>query len=117
MEWLPAAAVVAFFLVLLGQYAYREARRENRSSPAFRGVLWWLLGIVGAVRYLARVREREKTPLAWLALSVLLFALWAVGTFGLWGLSGGFYLWAGLFAGLFVLYWQFDLESHWVSPR
>jgi uncharacterized membrane protein YdjX (TVP38/TMEM64 family) len=42
---------------------------------------------------------------------MLLFALWAVGTFGLWGLNGGFYLWAGLFAGAFILYWQFNLET------
>lgn len=111
MEWLPVALVVLFFWVLVGQYAYREARREDRSSPVLRGVLWWLFGVVGAVEYLVRVRDRERTRLPWLGLSALLFALWAVGTFGLWGLSGGFYLWGGLFAGLFVLYWQFDLET------
>jgi hypothetical protein len=46
---------------------------------------------------------------------MVLFALWAVGTFGLWGLNGGFYLWAGLFAGAFILYWQFILETESIT--
>lgn len=41
---------------------------------------------------------------------MVLFVLWAVGSFGLWGLNGGHYLWASLFASGYILYWQFDLE-------
>lgn len=111
MDWVAEGLVFLFFWVLIGQYVYREANRENRSSPILRGVFWGVFGIVGTVTYLTYIREREQNRLGWLGFSMLLFALWAVGTFGLWGLNGGFYLWAGLFAGAFILYWQFNLET------
>lgn len=115
MEWFSAGVLVLFFWVLIGQYVYREANKENRSSPKLRGIFWGVLGVVGAVTYLTHIREREKNRVAWLGVSILLFMLWAVGTFGLWGLNGGFHLWAGLFAGVFILYWQFNLET--VDPE
>lgn len=111
MDWFTAGMMVLFFWVLIGQYVYREANKENRSSPKLRGIFWGVLGVVGAVTYLTHIREREKNRFAWLGVSILLFALWAVGTFGLWGLKGGFHLWAGLFTGVFILYWQFNLET------
>lgn len=109
MDWLPVGLVSLFFLALIGQYVYREAVREDRSSPEVRGVCWAVFGVVGAVRYLVQIRERGPNRLGWVGLSALLFALWGIGTGGLWGLSGGFYLWGGLFTGLFILYWQFSL--------
>jgi hypothetical protein len=115
MEWFSAGVLVLFFWVLIGQYVYREANKENRLSPKLRGIFWGVLGVVGAVTYLTHIREREKNRVAWLGVSILLFMLWAVGTFGLWGLKGGFHLWAGLFAGVFILYWQFNLET--VDPE
>lgn len=111
MNWFPYGLVFLFFWVLIGQYVYREAKREDRSSPTLRGVFWGVYGVVGAVTYLAHIRTREKRRLAWLAFSLVLFAVWGIGTFGLWGLSSGFYLWADLFAGIFILYWQFNLET------
>lgn len=111
MDLLTAGVMVLFFWVLIGQYVYREAKKENRSSPKLRGAFWGVLGVVGAVTYLAHIRDRQKNQLAWLGVSILLFAVWAVGTFGLWGLSGGFRLWASLFAGVSILYWQFNLET------
>ncbi|WP_424000250.1 hypothetical protein ACOZ4I_13135 [Haloarcula salina] len=111
MDWLSVGLVSLFFLVLIGQYVYREAVRENRSSPALRAVCWTVFGVVGVVRYLVHIRERDPNRLGWVGLSALLVALWGIGTIGLWGLSGGFYLWGGLFAGFFVLYWQCSLEQ------
>jgi hypothetical protein len=111
MEWVTVGLVFLFFWILLSQYVYREAKKENRSSPKLRGVCWWALGVIGAVTYLIRLRDRETNRLTWLAVSLLLFTVWVVGTAGLWGLNGGFHLWAALFAGLFILYWQFNLET------
>lgn len=111
MDWFTAGVMVLFFWVLIGQYVYREANKENRSSPKLRGIFWGVLGVVGAVTYLTHIRDRKKNRLAWLGVSILLFTLWAAGMFGLWGLKGGFRLWAGLFAGVFILYWQFNLET------
>ncbi|ADJ14767.1 hypothetical protein [Halalkalicoccus jeotgali] len=111
MAWMAQGLVLLFFLVLTGQYAYREAKRENRSSPRLRGIFWIVFGIRGAVTYLVQIQKREWKRLGWIGFSLLLFAVWAVGTFGFWGLSGGFHLWGGLFAGLLVLYWQFNLEQ------
>ena len=111
MDWFTAG-VVLFFWVLIGQYVYREAKDEKRSLPKLRGLFWGVLGVVGAVAYLTHIEKRETDRLAWLGFSILLFSLWAVGTVGLWGLNSGFYLWAALFAGVFVLYWQFSLEPN-----
>lgn len=119
MGWLTVSGGVAlrvglvalFFWALIGQYAYREAMKERRSAPKLRGVGWWVLGVVGAVTYLAHDRERKRTRLAWLAFSLLLFAFWAVATIGRGELDRAFYAWAALFGGLFILYWQFDLET------
>ena len=111
MAWLTQGLVSLFFLVLIGQYAYREAKREKRSSPRLRGVFWVVFGIGGAVTHLVHIQERDWKQVGWMGFSILLFAVWAIGTFGLWGLNGGFHLWGGLFAGLFVLYWQFSLEQ------
>ena len=110
MDWVAEGVVFLFFWVLIGQYVYREADRENRSSPILRGIFWGVFGIIGTVTYFVHIRGREKSRFGWFGFSMLLFALWAVGMFGLWGLNGGFYLWAGLFAGAFILYWQFILE-------
>jgi hypothetical protein len=111
MAWLAEGLVSLFFLVLIGQYTYREAKREGRSSPELRGVFWIAFGVVGVVRYLVHIQEQDPKRLGWVGLSVVLFTLWAIGTLGLWGLRGGFYLWGGLFAGFFVIYWQFNLEQ------
>ena len=111
MRWVLEGLICLFFWVLIGQYVYREANRENRSSPILRGLFWGVLGIVGAITYLGHFHDRESHRLRWLGFSLVLSALWAIGTVGLWGLNGGFYLWAGLFAGLFILYWQFILET------
>lgn len=101
----------AFFWALIGQYVYREAKREDRSLPKLRAIFWGILGIAGAIGYVAHIREREKKRLAWLGFAIVLFTLWVVGTIGLWGLNSGFYLWAALFTGIFILYWQFNLET------
>lgn len=61
------------FWVLIGQYAYREAKKENRSSPKLRGIFWGVFGIAGAATYLAHIQEQEKNRLAWLGFSILLF--------------------------------------------
>jgi hypothetical protein len=111
MYWRAVVAVSLFFWVLIAQYVYRESKREGRSSPKLRGIFWGVLGVAGAVIYLVHIRERDKKRLAWLGLSILLFTVWAIGTIGLWGLGSGFYLWADLFAGIFILYWQFNLET------
>ena len=115
MDWVPEGVVFLFFWVLIGQYVYREADRVSRSSPILRGIFWAAFGIIGTLTYLAHLQGREKSRLGWLGLSLVLFALWAIGTVGLWGLNGGFYLWAGLFAGAFILYWQFILETEIVT--
>ncbi|WP_345890570.1 hypothetical protein [Halorhabdus amylolytica] len=111
MYWIAVGLVCLFFWALIGKYVYREAEREDRPSPKLRAVFWGILGIAGAIIYVAHIREREKKRLAWLGFAIILFTLWAIGTVGLWGLSSGFYLWADLFVGMFVLYWQFNLET------
>ncbi|MCD2200984.1 hypothetical protein LPA44_13925 [Halobacterium sp. KA-4] len=114
MDWITVGLTFLFFWGLLGQYVYREAMKENRSSPILRGVCWGAIGVLGAVTYLIHLRDKEADRLAWLGVSLLLVTVWAIGTVGLWGLSGGFHLWAALFAGVFILYWQFNLET--VAP-
>ena len=111
MDWFTVGLAFLFFWVLIGQYVYREANKENRSAPKLRGIFWGLLGVIGAITYLVHIQEREKYRLAWLGFSMGLFMLWAIGTFGLWGLKGGFRIWAALFAGVLILYWQFSLEQ------
>lgn len=111
MDWVAEGLASLFFWVLIGQYVYRGANRENRSSPILRGIFWGVFGVVGAVTYLAHIQDREKNRLGWRGFSTLLLALWVVGTFGLWALNGGFYLWAGLFTGVYSLYWQFNPET------
>jgi hypothetical protein len=111
MAWVAEGLISLFFLALIGQYTYREAKREDRSSPELRGVFWIVFGVVGVIRYLVHSQEKDLKRLGWAGISALLFALWAIGTIGLWGVSGGFYLWGALFAGFFVLYWQFQLEQ------
>ncbi|MFC7029349.1 hypothetical protein ACFQH8_21555 [Halomicroarcula sp. GCM10025710] len=80
MAWVAEGLVSLFFLVLIGQYTYREAKKEGRSSPELRGVFWIAFGVVGVVRYLVHLQERDPKGLAWVGLSGLLFALWAIGT-------------------------------------
>ncbi|MFC7029209.1 hypothetical protein ACFQJ5_18955 [Halomicroarcula sp. GCM10025324] len=82
MAWVAEGLVSLFFLVLIGQYTYREAKKEGRSSPELRGVFWIAFGVVGVVRYLVHLQERDPKGLAWVGLSGLLFALWAIGTLG-----------------------------------
>ena len=115
MDWVAEGVVFLFFWVLIGQYVYREAHGENRSYPILRGIFWAVFGIIGTLTYVAHIRGREKSRLGWLGLSMILVALWAIGTVGLWGLNGGFYLWVGLFAGAFILYWQFILETKTIT--
>ena len=118
MEWpalssgvlLRVGLLTLFFWGLIGVYVYREAKKERRSSPVRRGLGWGVMGLVGAVDYLVRSRERRKDRLAWLTLSVLLVGFWALATIGRGDLDRAFHAWAALFAGLFVLYWQFDVE-------
>ena len=110
MDWITTGVVFLFFWILIGQYAYREAKGEGRTVPKLRGIFWGVFGIVGAVSYLIYVREREPNQIAWLGFSILLFTMWTVGFLGLWGLNSGFHLWAGLFAGVFILYWRFDIN-------
>ena len=111
MDWITTGVVFLFFWILIGQYAYREAKGEGRTVPKLRGIFWAMFGIVGAFSYLIHVRERETNQLAWMGFSILLVTMWAVGTLGLWGLNSGFYLWAGLFVGVFILYWRFSIKS------
>ena len=118
MEWpalssdvlLRVGLLILFFWGLVGLYAYREAKQERRSSPVRRGQGWGAIGLVCAVDYLVRSRERRRDRLGWLTLSVLLVGFWAVATIGRGDLDRAFHAWAALFAGLFVLYWQFDVE-------
>ena len=109
MDWMADGLVVLFFWGLIGQYVYREAIKESRSSPVLRAVFWGVFGSLGAITLL-RGNDYEKTRLGWLGFSMVLIVLWAVGSFDLWGLNGGYYLWASLFASGYILYWQFDLE-------
>jgi len=61
-----------FFWALIGQYVYREAARENRSSPKRRELYWGVRGVRGAFTYLMTIRERDRARLAWLVFSSLL---------------------------------------------
>ena len=108
-EFLSIGLLFLFFWTLIGQYAYREAKKEGRSSPKLRGLCWGVLGVVGVVNYLRRGGNRTKR-LAWLGFSVLLFGVWAIEPV-VQGEPAGWYAWAGFYCGLFVLYWQFDLET------
>ena len=117
MEWLSVSsrsilytgALFLFFWTLIGQYVYREAKKEQRSSPRLRGLGWGVLGMIGVFRYLANIRTEKKSRLAWLGFSLLLFVFWATEPF-LQQKPPGWYAWAGFYAGLFILYWQFNLE-------
>ncbi|WP_049998579.1 hypothetical protein [Halococcus sediminicola] len=117
MEWLSVSGrtllytgvLFLFFWTLIGQYVYREAKREQRSSPQLRGLGWGVLGIIGVFGYLANIKTGEKNRLWWLGLSLLLFVFWAAEPLIQQG-PPGWYAWAGFYAGLFILYWQFDLE-------
>lgn len=112
-EFLTIGLVFLFFWLLVGQYWYREARKRGRTSPELRGLFWGVFGVVGVFVYLVRIRRREKDRLIPAGASILLFAFWAMNAIGPAGPQehGGWYAWAGLFAGLFVLYWQFHLET------
>jgi len=98
-----------FFWALIGQYVYREATRENRSSPKRRGLYWGVRGVRGALTYLVTIRERDRARLAWLVFSSLLVLFWA-GDALIDRELPGWYAWAGFYSALFILYWQFDLE-------
>ncbi|WP_312621958.1 hypothetical protein [Haloarcula sp. 1CSR25-25] len=111
MNWFRSSLVFLFFWVLVGQYVYRRANEQNRSSPELRGLFWGLIGILGAAAYLLHIRDNQKHRLVWIGVSVLLFTVWAVGTVGFWGVTEGFHLWAALSASVFILYWQFDIET------
>ncbi len=60
MDWFTAGVMVLFFWVLIGQYVYREANKENRSSPKLQGIFWGVLGVVGAVTYLTHIPEARQ---------------------------------------------------------
>ena len=107
---LPAGVLFLFFWTLIGQYAYREAKEEERTDPKRRRLCWGVFGVVGALEYLRDVRKRDASRLGWLGFSVLLFAFWAIEP-ALQGEPAGWYAWAGFYTGLFVLYWQFGLEA------
>ena len=117
MEWLSisgrtilyAGVIFLFFWTLIGQYVYREAKKEQRSSPQLRGLGWGVLGVIGVFDYLANIREEEKSRLRWLGFSLLLFVFWATEPL-IQQRPPGWYAWAGFYAGLFILYWQFNLE-------
>ncbi|GAA0478676.1 hypothetical protein MUK72_13355 [Halococcus dombrowskii] len=118
MEWLgafgrrllTAGVLFLFFWTLVGQYAYREAKTEGRSMPKRRGLCWGVLGIVGVIDYLRDIRNRDESRLRWIGFAALLFAFWAIDPV-VRQKPAGWYAWAGVYAGLFVLYWQFDLEA------
>lgn len=114
---LRISLVFMFFWGLIGQYVYREAKKEQRSSPTHRGLFWGVFGVVGAIIYLTRIRERKKNRLAWLGFSILLFAFWAIATIGQGELDRAFRAWAAAFTGLLILYWQFNLETVEDSSR
>src|SRR5699024_1807087 len=71
MEWvgalsgrlLTAGVPFLFFWTLVGQYAYREAKAEDRSLPKRRGLCWGVLGIVGVIDYLRDIENRTRA--AW----------------------------------------------------
>ena len=117
MEWLSVSSrtilytgvAFLFFWTLIGQYTYREAKKEQRSSPRLRGLGWGVIGIIGVIDYLANIRGKEKSRLGWLGFSLLLFVFWAAEPLIQQG-PPGWYGWAGFYAGLFILYWQFSLE-------
>lgn len=117
MEWLSvsgrailhAGVAFLFFWTLIGQYVYREAKKEQRSSPRLRGLGWGVLGVIGVFDYLASIRTEEKSRLGWLGFSLLLFVFWAMEPLIQQG-PPGWYAWAGFYTGLFILYWQFNLE-------
>jgi len=111
MNWIRSALIFLFFWTLIGQYVYRKANEQNRSSPELRGIFWGLIGVLGAAAYLLHIRDNQKNRLVWIGVSVLLFTVWAVGTAGFWGVNGGFRLWAALSASVFILYWQFDIGT------
>jgi hypothetical protein len=108
-EFLSVGLSFLFFWTLIGQYVYREAKKEGRSSPKRRGLCWGILGVVGVVNYLRRGSNQAKRP-AWLGFALLLFAFWAIEPV-IQAEPAGWYAWAGFYSGLLVLYWQFDLET------
>ena len=112
---LPTGVLFLFFWTLIGQYAYREAKNESRSSPLRRGLCWGMLGVAGAFDYLSAIGSRDKSRLSWLGFSALLFAFWAIEPV-FQREPAGWYAWAGFYTGLFVLYWQFNLEAA-TEPR
>lgn len=110
MDWFTVGALFLLFSVPFSLYVYREAKRENRSSPKLRGIGWGVMGIIGAYTYLTRTQNREQSRLIWFGISTYMIAVWTVGALGLWGWSPGIRHWLGLLLGLFVLYWQFELD-------
>ncbi|EMA39882.1 hypothetical protein C448_14328 [Halococcus morrhuae DSM 1307] len=124
MEWLgafggqllTAGIAFLFFWTLVGQYAYREAKAEGRSMPKRRGLCWGVLGIVGVIDYLRDIRNRDESRLGWIGFAAVLFAFWAIEPV-VRQEPPGWYAWAGVYTGLFVLYWQFDLEASAVAER
>ncbi|GAA0453495.1 hypothetical protein GCM10008985_06560 [Halococcus dombrowskii] len=117
MEWLGVSGgtilntgvLFLFFWMLIGLYVYREAKKEQRSSPRLRGLGWGMLGIIGAVDYLTDIKAEEKGRLRWLGFSLLLFVFWAAEPL-IQQRPPGWYAWAGFYTGLLILYWQFNLE-------
>lgn len=117
MEWLGVSGRTIlytgvsflFFWTLIGLYVYREAKKEQRSSPQLRGLGWGVIGIIGVVDYLTDIKAEEKSRLGWLGFSLLLFVFWAAEPLIQQG-PPGWYAWAGFYTGLLILYWQFNLE-------
>lgn len=109
MDWITTGLVFLFFWTLIGLYVYREAEKEQRSSPKLRGLCWGILGISGVFKYIFHIRNRNKGRLAWLCFSLLLFAFWMIEPI-IQQESAGWYAWAGFYTALFILYWQFNLE-------
>ena len=124
MEWvgalggqlLTAGISFLFFWTLVGQYAYREAKAEDRSMPKRRGLCWGVLGIVGVIDYLRDIENRDESRLGWIGFAAVLFAFWMIDPV-VRQEPAGWYAWAGMYTGLFVLYWQFDLEVPTVAGR
>lgn len=109
-EIIRIAIYFAFFWTIIGIYAYREARKEGRSSPELQGAGWGLLGLLGAIKYVFGRSEYDSRQLKWLGLVALLVTFWLIGTVGQ-GKFGAWYPWAGFYAGLFVLYVNFGLNA------
>lgn len=105
--------VVLWLLVGFG-WIYRDAKQRESSSPTWRAIGWGWFGVTGLISYLLSDREMDRSQLLWLGGSILLFVLGATLIIGSqrWPDRG----WALFIAGLYVLYWQYSLDTVGGAP-